>query len=127
MSSVSPARQVSAWRRALQDALDDLRRIELMVTKSGGCIRSRVIAVPAMLRTRLVIHFAVVMRVLSRLEKFLNQIDSIVEEIIVCLANIDVEFTFQFRSQLGPVSFEDVAQVVVLFPISSDRMIDLAG
>jgi hypothetical protein len=43
-----------------------------MITKSGRGIRTRVITIPAVLGPRLVINFAVVVRVLGRLEKILH-------------------------------------------------------
>jgi hypothetical protein len=67
-----------------------------------------VVAVPTMLRTRLVIYFAAIMRVRC-FEKILDKVHSIVEEIVVGLSNVDVKFSLQFGTKLLPIAAKNVA------------------
>ncbi len=78
-----------------------------------------------MLGTRLVIHHPTVIRILRRLQKFLDQIHRVVQKIIVSFTNVDVQLAFELRTQLGPISLQDVAEIVILSPILSHRTIDL--
>ena len=98
-----------------------------MIAKTRDGVRSGVVAIPAVLGARLVVDFAVVVRVLGSLEKIFHQIHGVVEEIVVGLTDVDVQLAVELWSKLGPVALEDVAQVVILAPVGRDCRIDLSG
>src|SRR6185503_12380096 len=96
-----------------------------MIPETRVCVGPRVIAVPAMLRAWLVIDEPTVIRVLRRLQKILNQINRIVQKIVVRFADVDVQLSFELRTDPGPITFEDVSEIVILAPVLRDRAIDL--
>jgi hypothetical protein len=70
-----------------------------------------------MLCTRLIIHFAAVVWVLSALQEVLHQVDRVIQIVIVGFANVDVKFAFELWPKLFPVALKNVAEVVMLPPV----------
>src|SRR5262249_10792873 len=116
-SSITPALQVGSRRRALQDALDDLRRVELVITQTRDRIRARVIAVPAMFRAWFVINFTAIIR---RLQEIFDEIDSVVQVVVISFADVNVNLAPEFWSKPGPIAFHDVTEIEILAPVLGD-------
>ena len=72
----------------------------MMVAESRDCVWPRVIAAPAVLGAGFVIDFAAVERVLCCFEKVIDQIHRVVKKKVVCLADVNVDLAFDFRSEL---------------------------
>ena len=119
MALVFPAGQVGSWRGGLLDALHDLWQVHGVVVQAREIVGQRGVAVPAVLGAVAVFHFAFVGRV-AGLQKILQQVDGVVQKIVVGAADVDVELALQLRAQRRPVALEDVAQIVVLFPVGGD-------
>src|SRR5215468_7917852 len=85
------------------------------------------IAVPAMLGAVAVIHLAPVKWVGRPLQKFLDQIDRVVQIVIVHVAAVDVNLAFQLRTESLPIALEYIAEVVIFAPVFGHRMIYLAA
>src|SRR5579884_2053831 len=114
---VLPARCICPDRCGFADTLNDLRRVHLMVAQARDGVWPGVVSVPAMLRTVTIIHLAAVMRIFRVLQNVFHQIDGVVEEKIVPGSTIDMNFAFQFFADLGPISFQDMSEIIVLAPI----------
>ncbi len=98
-----------------------------MIAQARVGIRARVVAAPAMFGARLVINLAAVVGVLCGLQKIVDQVNRVVEKIVIGLADIDMNFSFEFWSQRCPVAFQDVTKIVVLAPVFGYRMIYFSG
>ena len=61
------------------------------------------------------------------LQKIFDEIDGVVEHVVVGAAHVDAELAAEFGAERGPVALENVAQVVVFFPVGGDFRIDVAG
>jgi hypothetical protein len=80
-----------------------------------------VIPIPAVLGPRFVINFASILRVLRGLQKVIHEIHRIVKKIVVSFADVDMKFAFELRTQLRPISFKDVPEIVILTPVVADN------
>src|SRR5262245_55301501 len=69
--------------------------------------------------------FALVGRLRLR-QKIVKQMDGVVEEIIIGLADPDVELAAQFRGQRTPVLLQNEPQIVFL-PMLQNRAVDFPG
>ena len=63
------------------------------------------------------IFYFPLIRGIGALEKFLHQIDGIVQVEIVHVADIDMDFPLELRPQRLPIPLHDVAKIVILAPV----------
>jgi hypothetical protein len=89
------------------------------------------VAVPAVLGAIAVLDFSFIGDAVTGraglVEKVLQQVDRVVEEVGVGGADIDVQFALQVGPQLVPIALQDGVQVVVIVPVGCDMVIDGAG
>src|SRR6185369_3873754 len=67
-----------------------------------------------------------VRRILRSFQKIVDEVDRVVEIIVVSLADVNVNLAGKLWPKLRPIAFEDVAEIVIVAPVLSDRMIDLS-
>src|SRR6266404_1660330 len=91
---ISPTLQIRARWGALNYAVDDLWGVELMIAESRDCIRSGVVAVPAVLGAAFVVDFAAIERVLSCLEEIIDQVHGVIKKVVISLADVEVDLAF---------------------------------
>lgn len=84
------------------------------------------VSVPTVLRAIAIVDFALVKRGIGFLEKIFHQVHGIVEIEIVHVATVDMYLPLEFGTERRPVALQDVAEVVVLFPILGNFRIDIA-
>src|SRR5256885_10185809 len=85
------------------------------------------IAVPTMLRARLVIDFTTVSRILRGLQEIVHQVDRVVQEVVVSFSNVDMNLARELRPELGPITLQDVPEIVIPSPELGDGAIDLSS
>src|SRR5690606_418637 len=125
--SVPPAPRIRPRRRRREQAVQNLRRIHLVVAQTRDGVRLGRITVPAVLCTITVGDLAVVVRIRRALEELLDQVDGVVEVVVIHVANVDVELPFELAAEpLAPVAAQDVAEVVVLPPVLGHFLVDHA-
>src|SRR5215471_8945915 len=119
--SVLPALQIRARRRRLFHMLYHLRPIMLVDA-------SRRIDIPgiAVRLTHTEFETAPVVWVRRRVHIILQQVDCAIEIERVSLDYPDMQFARELRAKRLPVALHDRAQVVVLFPVLGDLVIDPA-
>src|SRR3990172_7624388 len=123
-TSVPPALEVRSGRCGLKNPLDRLGDEPLMLAKPGGGVGARVVSVPAVLRPVAVVDLAAVVGVLGALEELLDEVDGVVQVEVVHVAYVDVDLSFEPRTELRPVALEDIGEVVVLPPELGDVLVD---
>src|SRR5262249_33487340 len=90
-SLVTPRSEVGAGRRGFGHAVEDLRQVLKVVMKAGEVIGEVGVAIPAVLRAIAVLDLAVVGRILSVLQKILDEVNGVIEEEIVGAAAVNVK------------------------------------
>src|SRR5436190_15769756 len=82
---------------------------------------------PAVRCQRLKHNLAGPLRIVGFLDEVVEHVHAHVQEVAVGVANIDIDLVGQLRAERRPVGLHDVAQVVMLFPVRGDLLVNLAG
>ena len=56
-----------------------------------------------------------------------QEVDGVVQEVGVAVADCDVELAFELGAERGPVALQDGGEVVVVVPVCEDLLVDGAG
>src|SRR5262245_22156835 len=124
---ILPTADIRPGRSGLFDAFEYFRQVHNVVPQPRKMIGKVMIAVPAVLGAVAVIHFAGVKRSGCALQKLLDQVDRVVQIVVIHIAAVDVNLAFELRTERLPITFEDVAEVIIFAPVFGDRTIYLAG
>ena len=80
-----------------------------------------------MLEAVTVVDLSGVIRIFRALEKFFQQVNSVVQVKVVHIANIYMQLAFELGAQCFPIALEDVTHIVVFFPVVGNVVVDLAA
>ncbi len=74
-----------------------------------------------------VLELGVGVGVAGGIERLLQQVDGVVEEVGVSVADCDMELALELGAECRPVALEDGVDVVMVMPVGDDFGVDLAG